>query len=557
MGLAVSQIRLLALTTRKADIELQMQVNSKRKQMLTRRSTELAQQYYNRLQDSNIQYATSAGYENVNYNYLMGQTSTGGRYTTEFLKQVMCGNTSDGSIPQKFVNGMILTNQYGQVIANNQIAEIVAKTKDCYPAGTETSAERTAHSLLFLLEDCRNNGGGLSNLYNMLLDDTDAVVEENKNYLLQIMKLMVKNGGGMDGGTVYTTDLKTFYRSAEGMKNLNPDDRVELQEGYMYAVRGNGPTGSGVWNSEGLSTRNFYIGGTGASAFITDPDFSPTNLEYLGNIVSYFAPILSAALANGTAAEVQRFSGGTEIRDVADDPTTTAPSGLVEGEYIRWILNGVVKGFYQYTGGNIVPIESDVGVNPIGQDKTPEPGSPEAATWPTTPPTTQAEFLAILPNPGDWCIIDGRYFQNTGSMVEEFSGDNSAEKFYSNFVYKATSNDDYYSATNTDVLQSGFKSGVFQLCMVDNIQKGSYHKNTTLKYFTHMNYVVDKADSSKREEITAWFNAENALISEQETYWDTEIQNLSTELTSVNTEIESVKKLKSDSIKSVFDWGGQ
>ena len=46
MGLAVSQVRLLALTTRKADIELQMQVNSKRKQMLTRKSTELAQQYF-------------------------------------------------------------------------------------------------------------------------------------------------------------------------------------------------------------------------------------------------------------------------------------------------------------------------------------------------------------------------------------------------------------------------------------------------------------------------------------------------------------------------------
>ena len=48
MGLAVSQVRLLALTNRKADIELQMQINSKRKQMLTRKSTELSQQYYQR-----------------------------------------------------------------------------------------------------------------------------------------------------------------------------------------------------------------------------------------------------------------------------------------------------------------------------------------------------------------------------------------------------------------------------------------------------------------------------------------------------------------------------
>lgn len=108
---------------------------------------------------------------------------------------------------------------------------------------------------------------------------------------------------------------------------------------------------------------------------------------------------------------------------------------------------------------------------------------------------------------------------------------------------------------NTEKLQAGFKSGTYQLCMVTDAAKGLYHKNTTLEYFTHMNYVVQKTDSSKREEITAWFNAEQADISEQETYWDTEITNLSTELNSVNTEIDSVKQLKSNAIKSVFDWG--
>jgi hypothetical protein len=71
-----------------------------------------------------------------------------------------------------------------------------------------------------------------------------------------------------------------------------------------------------------------------------------------------------------------------------------------------------------------------------------------------------------------------------------------------------------------------------------------------------MNYVVERTDTSRREEITAWFNTEQAAINEQETYWDTEIQNLSPELSSVNTEISSVKQLKSDNLKSVFNWGG-
>jgi len=121
--------------------------------------------------------------------------------------------------------------------------------------------------------------------------------------------------------------------------------------------------------------------------------------------------------------------------------------------------------------------------------------------------------------------------------------------------YEVTDNATYSTALNTDRLQAGFRSGTFQLAMVTDPKYGTYHKNTTMNYFTHMNYVVERTDSSKREEITAWFNAEQAQISEQETYWDTEIQNLSAELSAVNTEISSVKQLKSDSIKSVFSWG--
>lgn len=556
MGLAVSQIRLLALTTRKADIELQMQINSKRKQMLTRRSTELAQQYYNRLQDSNVQYATSAGYEDVNYSYLMGQTNPVGRYTDTFLKQIMCGNTSDGTIPQKFENGMILTDQYGQVVVNNQIAEVVAKTQDCYPPEKYTTLDQTAHAIVTLIQDNANNG--LSNLDKMMRDPTGNIDKEKLKAILNVLRMMVTNGGGKDGGFLYTPDLETFYCSAEGMKNGNPDDIVTPQEGYMYSVRGSGSTGTGLWNSSpyNLSTKNVYIGGEGAAAFLTDADFSPTNMEYLGNIVSYFAPILSAALTNGTTAKVDRFSPGTNIVDVTTDPTSSY-SGTA-GDYIRYVDgHGGIIGYYQYDGSNVTAIETDPGIDPIGQNKT----NASDPSWPTSYPGSAA-MAALLPNTGDWCLIDGKYYQNTGENpdgsphIEEFVGDNSAEKFYSNFVYKTKTNDSFYSATNTEVLQSGFKSGVYQLCMVDDPMKGIYHKNTTLKYFTHMNYVIEKADSSKREEVTAWFNAENALISEQETYWDTEIQNLSTELTSVNTEIESVKRLKSDSIKSVFDWGG-
>ena len=113
----------------------------------------------------------------------------------------------------------------------------------------------------------------------------------------------------------------------------------------------------------------------------------------------------------------------------------------------------------------------------------------------------------------------------------------------------------YNNALDTELLQDGLRSGFYQLAMVDPAT-GIEKKNTTLTYFSHMNYVSEKLSTEMREKITAWFNVEQQKISEKETYWDSEITNLSTELTSVNTEIESVKTLKSNNIKSVFNWGG-
>jgi len=72
MGLATSQVRLLALTSRKSDVEFNMQLNAKRKAMLMRESTTLSKLYYAKLQQARYQYSTEEGYNDVTYGYLMG-----------------------------------------------------------------------------------------------------------------------------------------------------------------------------------------------------------------------------------------------------------------------------------------------------------------------------------------------------------------------------------------------------------------------------------------------------------------------------------------------------
>ena len=76
-----------------------------------------------------------------------------------------------------------------------------------------------------------------------------------------------------------------------------------------------------------------------------------------------------------------------------------------------------------------------------------------------------------------------------------------------------------------------------------------------MTYYVTQGAIQTRTDSDTREEVTAWYNAEKERISEKETYLDLEIQDFSTELEAINTEIQSIQSLIDDAISSVFDWG--
>ena len=108
-------------------------------------------------------------------------------------------------------------------------------------------------------------------------------------------------------------------------------------------------------------------------------------------------------------------------------------------------------------------------------------------------------------------------------------------------------------AANEDYVSDAIVSGTFQLATVND--EGNYDPDTSLTYFITSGLVESRTDSSVREEITAWYNAEKERISEKENWLDIENQDLSTELESINTEIQSIQSLIDDAISSVFDWG--
>ena len=105
---------------------------------------------------------------------------------------------------------------------------------------------------------------------------------------------------------------------------------------------------------------------------------------------------------------------------------------------------------------------------------------------------------------------------------------------------------------NNNYVSDALVSGTFVLEQID--ESGEYKPDASLSYFITSGLVLERTDSSVREEITAWYNAEKERISEKESWLDLEITDLSTELEAINTEIQSVKSLIEDDM-SVLEWG--
>lgn len=106
---------------------------------------------------------------------------------------------------------------------------------------------------------------------------------------------------------------------------------------------------------------------------------------------------------------------------------------------------------------------------------------------------------------------------------------------------------------NDDYISDALVSGSFQLATVN--EDGNYDPDTSLTYYVTSGQVEARTDSSIREEITAWYNAEKERISEKENFLDLDINNLSTELESIKTEIQSIKTQINDNIESTMDFG--
>ncbi len=441
MGLATSQVRLLALTSRKADVEMQIQLNSKRKTMLTREATELAKLYYAKLQNTRIQYATTNGNKDVTYNYLMGTPNS------NYFDQIIYP-TSENNIDRKTSDSMVLTDAYGRVILSNSMVNVVLSTLNQattpgLAGGQETTESRTISAMVYLLEEMASGSMGNSSaagavleVYNSLYQGTAWGTGGNQKPELgyEILQHLLRNGY-KHGGEIYrkgSTGAYTYYPNSkcESGTEITPENGtfyiVKNSDGSYVTADGVDSSGSGImyWNGEFVPKINTIVA------------------QEICNMYSFYGSIFSAAF-NGTNQGCQGFN-----------------------------------------------VAAQINYNKIT---------------------------------GEWVLV---------------------------------SNDAYNTVSNVENLQDGLKSGMYQLVNVETPVTGGYSKAQGLDYFKTLNYVVEKADTAARDTITAWYDAARADLNEKESYWDSEITALSSELNSITTEIESVKKLREDAISSTFKWGG-
>lgn len=106
---------------------------------------------------------------------------------------------------------------------------------------------------------------------------------------------------------------------------------------------------------------------------------------------------------------------------------------------------------------------------------------------------------------------------------------------------------------NPDYVADAIASGTF--CLSGTDEEGQYDPSMSTDYYVTCGEFAEKSDAEYREEITAWYNEEKERISEKENFIDIEIQDLSTELEAINTELQSLQSFIDDAISSTFDWG--
>ena len=114
--------------------------------------------------------------------------------------------------------------------------------------------------------------------------------------------------------------------------------------------------------------------------------------------------------------------------------------------------------------------------------------------------------------------------------------------------------EDYANGTNcdNDWFNSVIKSGKALLNIYNNKGPDKGWKETSVATSVNENYLKEDGDDARVKKAEAKYQHELSKIKRKDAQYDQDLQKLETERTALNTEMESIKKVKEDNIKRTF-----
>jgi len=553
MGLAASQARMLSLTSRKASLERDVTLHANRKMALSREMSELSQEYYDLLSDEKIMFLNDNGeYKQISYKYFMG---------------VPGGVQNDINV--KSDNSMLLFDtESGKVILSTEMANLIGpaeKLKSSDTAIYEAITRLCGDTTLAPLPDLN-----LPISYNLCADPelikaicsgkydsftesdlTDAISKYKMKYYandISIKNLWVYGGGSgkkkmneiLDGSNLD----KYRYCGGPKLTGLEPYTKYQLDAGGNLTDAAKGQLKNAL--KEVLkNVYNHYKGIEGLHIEDAVGAYYETALE---NTVNKFMEKYTSmgyygntSPENGVAGAYYHNNSMTAQSDKAKDSDNVrifyignTDSGGHDGQvYIDYsaLMDTFIGALHN--SGN-VPTNEQL-------DERGESTEYGKGIWNKEQPycpkgNCNAQYMDSFRD----LIADVKFY---------FPIVTACARFGYTTNYDASLNDSEY-------IDSNLQNGVFQIMGFDTFDF-ALDANKDTDYYLLASELSKMNDPDTQAQITAWYESEKADLTAKETYWDTMIENLSAELNSITTEIESVQSLIDDAIKKTFDWGGK
>ena len=609
MGLAASQVRLLTLTSDKLYLEKQIMVNTNRKMALTSEMSRLALERNSRLNQYEYQVSTlDGGMQEISYAYLMGKSGGVQDISTKGEDNMMLFESSTG----KVVLSADMANKIGSaaLLRTNQDEKYAAIARLC-GAGNLTVPDVDNELYPTNVSDVQFCVG--TDLVKAILDGKyDLVDAKNLTQAINKYDLYYYDGNSVNANTATTVPTYRILTSAgyDVTEEINVFDNMSTstqnyageswEQWYNYGsqnprnlmlvYRTLHPLMEGHIRNEEVANdaiktaveqyANAYASCFGYSSY--------TEMPYAQQAVNNTVNAYSDVWYTNNYAVSPYYSGSHTVAGMGDDyfnfmwyqPNNTTNEIAITNDCYFWShyngdntkaymfcqdynedFWGVDSNGNQFGGYSILSL-SGVAINPAdminyftasirneGADPTQEQIDAiegNAYTY-TITRHIEDEYLDFCPKG----TISSEWIENFNKLVKDV-------KFYAPIVeacVKFGYTTGYENFLNQpSYVDESLQNGTFQIMDFD-AEKGQLDGSHNTKYYLMFSEIFKAAKAENEVEVQAWYQREKNSIKFKEDVMDTLIEQMNSELNSINTEIESIQSLIDDS-KKKFEWGG-